>query len=295
FVNTGQFVITKPGKFTDDQFTGNWDRDFRGGKDRLAFRYFWANSDTLQPFGADSFQVQTGGAPTPNNLNFPLDIPLHNRVGSMTETHLFSNTPVNEFRFGINIIGDKLHNVPPVTNTQVGINLPTANGDPNIYRFTFGAFAFGPFPQEPQRALTDSFVWLDTLSWTHGAHQFRLGGEIDRTTIRRNLPVADNGLLFFTNGVTAFGSDFQSFLAGAPFFGEAGGGVGNHDYRIPARAWFAQNDYRVRKDLTLNLGIRNEFLGAPFDELCHLGNTDATLGRTTGQPFVYPRCANKFN
>jgi outer membrane receptor protein involved in Fe transport len=122
-----------------------------------------------------------------------------------------------------------------------------------------------------------------------------LGGEVDRTTIRRNLPVADNGLLFFANGVTAFGSDFQSFLAGAPFFGEAGGGVGNHDYRIPARAWFAQDDYRVRKDLTLNLGVRNEFLGAPFDELCHLGNSDATLGKTTGQPFVYPRCADKFN
>jgi hypothetical protein len=289
------FLVTNPGKFTDDQVAGNWDRDFREGKDRLAFRFFWADSETFQPFGADSFQVQTGGSPTPNNLNFPLDIPLHNRVSSITETHLFSNALVNEFRFGINIISDKLHNVPPVTNTRVGINLPTANGDPNIYRFTFGAFAFGPFPQEPQRALTDSFVWLDTLSWTHGAHQFRFGGEIDRTTIRRNLPVADNGLLFFANGVTTFGSDFQSFLAGAPFFGEAGGGVGNHDYRIPAPAWFAQDDYRVRKDLTLNLGVRNEFLGAPFDELCHLGNTDATLGRTTGQPFVYPRCANKFN
>ena len=289
------FAVTDPGKFTDDQFTGNWDKDFRGGRDRLAFRFFWADSDTFQPFGADSFQVQTGGAPISTNLNFPLDIPLHNRVSSITETHLFSNTLVNEFRFGVNIISDKLHNVPPVTNTAVGINLPTANGDPNIYRFTFGSFAFGPFPQEPQTALSDSFVWLDTVSWTRGAHQFRFGGEIDRTTIRRSLPVADNGLLFFLSGTTPFGSDFQSFLAGAPFFGEAGGGVGTHDYRIPARALFAQDDYRVRKDLTLNLGFRTEFLGAPFDELCRLGNTDAALGLATGQPFVYPSCAKKFN
>ena len=42
-------------------------------------------------------------------------------------------------------------------------------------------------------------------------------------------------------------TDFQSFLAGAPFFGEAGGGVGNHDYRIPAYSWFAQDDYRASK------------------------------------------------
>ena len=293
-VNTGAFSVTDPGKFTDDQFTGNWDKDFRGGRDRFALRLFWANSDTFQPFGADSFQVQTGGAPTPNNLNFPLAIPLHNRVSSVTETHLFSNTLVNEFRFGINIISDKLHNLPPVMNTQVGINLPTGNGDPNIYRFTFGAFAFGPFPQEPQAALSDSFVWLDTVSWTRGAHQFRFGGEFDRTAIRRSLPVADNGLIFFA-GNPAFGTDFQNFLAGAPLFGEAGGGVGTHDYRIPARALFAQDDYRVRRDLTLNLGFRTEFLGAPFDELCHLGNTDSALGLSTGQPFVYPMCAKAFN
>lgn len=87
-LNFGPLILSSVGKFTDDQFTTNWDREFRGGQDRLAFRFFWADSDTFQPFGADSFQIQTGGAPTPNNLNFPLDIPLHNRVGSITETHL---------------------------------------------------------------------------------------------------------------------------------------------------------------------------------------------------------------
>ncbi|HET7209979.1 MAG TPA: carboxypeptidase-like regulatory domain-containing protein [Terriglobales bacterium] len=292
-LNFGPLTLTNPGKFRDDQLTANWDRDFRGGRDRLSERFFWANSDTFQPFGGDSFQVQTGGLPTPNNLNFPLDIPLHNRVASLTETHLFKNNLVNEFRFGVNIISDKLDNKPPITNAQVGINIPTGNQDPNIYRLTFGSWAFGPFPQQLQRALSDSFSWLDTLSWTHGAHQFRFGGEIDRTTIRRNLPVADNGLIFFA-GPTGFGDDFQSFLAGAPFFGEAGGGVGNHDYRIPAYAWFAQDDYRATKTLTLNLGLRDEFVGAPYDKLCHLGNVDPSLA-STGQPFVYPGCVSRFN
>ena len=293
-LNFGPLILSRTGKFTDDQFTTNWDREFRGGKDRLAFRFFWADSETFQPFGADSFQIQTGGAPTPNNLNFPLDIPLHNRVGSITETHLFSNTTVNELRFGVNIISDKLNNQPPVTNAQVGIDIPTANGDPNIYRFTFGSWAFGPFPQQLQSALSDSFVLLDTLSWSHGSHQFRFGGEWDRNTIRRTLPVADNGLLFFA-GPTGFATDFQSFLAGAPLFGEAGGGVGNHDYRIPAYSLFGQDDYRATKNLTLNLGFRTEFVGAPYDELCHLGNLDPTLANTTGQPFEYPTCVSRFN
>jgi hypothetical protein len=292
-LNTGSFILSDPGKFRDDQFTANWDHDFNSSKDRVAFRFFWSDSDTFQPFGGDSFQVQTGGLPTPNNLNFPLDIPLHNRVGSISETHLFTPNVVNEFRFGVNIISDKLNNIPPITNTQAGINLPTANGDPNIYRLQFGAFALGPFPQQLQRALGDSFIWLDTVGWTRGNHTLRFGGEIDRTTLRRALPVADNGLVFFSP--PTLGTDFQSFLVGAPFFGEAGGGVGTHDYRIPARAWFAQDDYRVTKSFTLNLGLRNEFLGAPYDEDCRIGNTDPTLANTTGQPFVYPKCVDKYN
>jgi outer membrane receptor protein involved in Fe transport len=101
-------------------------------------------------------------------------------------------------------------------------------------------------------------VWIDTLSWTHAAHQVRLGGEIDRVTLRRNLPISDNGYVFFIPAppITP-ATDFQSFLAGAPLLGEAGGGLGNHDYRVPSYAWFVQDDYHVRKDLTLNLGFRN--------------------------------------
>jgi hypothetical protein len=294
------FLITNPGKFTDNQFTANWDREFRGGKDRLSERFFWSNSDTFEPFGADSFGIQTGGLPGTNNLNFPLDIPLHSRFGSITETHVFNNNLINDFRFGINIISDKLNNQAPVTGAQIGINLPTATGvngqagDPNMYRLQFDTFGFGPYTTQLQSALSNNYTWVDTVSWTHGPHQLRLGGEIDRVAMRRNLPIADNGLIFFVSGTTPFGSDFQAFLAGSPLLGEGGGGLGNHDYRIPGYAWFAQDDYRVSKTLTLNLGFRNEFIGAPYDTLCHTGNTNPALALTTGQPYVYPKCVNKF-
>ena len=292
-INTGPLVLSSPGKFTDNQFTESWDREFHSGKDRLSERFFWSDSDTFQPFGADSYGIQTGGQPGSNNLNFPLDIPLHGRFGSITETHLFSNILINEFRFGVNIISDKLNNKAPITGADIGINLPTANGDPNMYRLQLGTWAFGPYPTQLQSALSDNYTWLDTVSWTRGPHQFRFGGEIDRVAMRRSLPIADNGLIFF-NGPGGFATDFQNLLAGAPFFGEGGGGLGNHDYRIPGFAWFAQDDYRVSKTLTLNLGFRNEFLGAPYDILCHTGNTDPELANTTGQPYVYPKCINKF-
>jgi Carboxypeptidase regulatory-like domain len=296
------FVVTKPGKFTDDQFTGNWDREFRNGRDHLSERFFWSDSDTFEPFGADNFIIQTGGQPGVNNLNFPLDIPLHSRFGSITETHIFSNTLLNEFRFGINIISDRLDNRALVTGAQVGINLPTATGvngqagDPNMYRLHFSTFEFGPYTTQLQSALSDNFVWLDTVSWTRGAHLLRLSGEIDRVAMRRNLPTADNGYVFFVPSPPATPpTDFQGFLSGSPSLAMAGGGSGNHDYRVPGRAWFVQDDWRASKTLTLNLGFRNEFIGAPYDLLCHTGNTNPLLASTTGQPFIYPTCVNKFN
>jgi hypothetical protein len=297
-VNTASLILSDVGRFTDDQFTANWDRGFRAGKDHVSWRFFFSNSDTFEPFGGDSLQIQTGGQPTANNLNFPLDIPLHGRFGSITETHLFAPNLVNEFRFGVNVISDNFTNVHATgadaipTATQLGIH--QASGTPDIYRFQFGAYAIGPYPTTTQTALSDGFVWLDTLSWIRGHHTFRFGGEIDRNTLRRNLPVLDNGLLFFTPGSNFAVSDFQNFLLGSPLFGEAGGGAGNHDYRIPAFSFFAQDDYRVTQKLTLNLGLRNELLGAPYDELCHMGNVNPGLA-STGQPFVYPSCVSTLN
>ncbi len=291
-LTTVPFVVTDPGKFSDNQFTETWDRDFRGGKDRLSERFFWSNSDTYEPFGADSFGIQTGGLPGTTNLNFPLEVPLHSRFGSITETHVFSNTLINEFRAGVNIISDKLNNEAPVTGAELGINLPTANADPNMYRLQFGTFGFGAYPTQEQTALSDNYTFLDTVSWTHGAHQLRFGGEVDRVAMRRDLPIADNGLVYFAPPTLA--TDFQSFLAGSPFFGEGGGGLGNHDYRVPGYSWFAQDDYRVSKTLTLNLGFRNEYLGAPYDTLCHTGNVNPDLANATGQPYVWPKCVDKF-
>jgi hypothetical protein len=175
-------VISSPGKFTDNQFTTNWDKEFRGGNDRLSFRFFWSDNEQFQPFGADSFGIQTGGAASANNLNFLLDIPLRNRFGGVTLTHLFTPTLVAEFRFGVTVISYHFGNVPIVTAQDQGINRPTNNGTPDIYRFSFASFQLGPYPAQLQSSLGDSLSYADTLSYTRGKHTLRFGGEFDRTT-----------------------------------------------------------------------------------------------------------------
>jgi len=289
--NTGPLTLAAVGKFREDQFMVNWDRHFRGDKDSLAWRFFWSDSERFQPFGADSFQVQTGGAAAANNLNFPLTIPLRGRFGSITETHIFNNRLANEFRFGVNIIRDDLLGQNPVTAAQLGIVQP--GGSLGIDRFQLGSFAFGTFPGAGQLALSDSFVVEDTLSWTRGPHTFRFGGELDHTSLRRILNVIGNPLVFFVPGAPFPVKDFQNFLLGSPVVALGSGGVANHDYRLPAYAFFAQDDYKATGRLTLNLGFRVEFVGAPYDELCQIANVDPTAA-PTGQPFVYPSCVSRF-
>src|SRR6202790_5479376 len=301
-VNTGALVVSSPGKFTDNQFTTNWDKEFRGGKDRISFRFFWSDSEQFLPFGADSFQIQTGGVASANNLNFPLDIPLRNRFGGLAETHAFTNALVNEFRLGVTVISYHFGNVPIVTAQQLGINRPTNNGTPDVYRFSLANFQIGPYPTQLQSSLGDSLSYEDTLSYVRGKHTFRFGGEFDRTTLRRNVPVADNGLLFFSptsSGqvptTTPAVADFQYLLTGQPALSDASSGLANHNYHIPSLGLFAQDDFRVTQRLTLNLGLRNEIIGAPVDKLCHVGNADPLLAVSTGQPFFYPKCVNQFN
>src|SRR5437588_5856391 len=89
---TGSFIISKPGKYSDDQFTTNWDREFRGGQDKISARFFFSNSESLLPFGAGGLQASLGGTLSSSisatDLNFPYDLPLKGRFLTASETHL---------------------------------------------------------------------------------------------------------------------------------------------------------------------------------------------------------------
>ena len=127
--NSASFITSKTGKYTDDQFTTNWDREFNGGRDKISSRFFFSNSETLLPFGAGGLQASLGGTLSSSisatDLDFPYDIPVSSRFFSINETHLFSPSLVNDFRFGIVRMNYSLLNNPPVTVGDLGIDRPT--------------------------------------------------------------------------------------------------------------------------------------------------------------------------
>jgi hypothetical protein len=297
---TGAFAISRQGSYNDDQFTTNWDREFRGGQDKLSVRFFFSNSESFLPFGAGDLQESLGStlasSVSSSSLNFPFDTPVKSRFLNITETHLFSPTLINEFRFGFVHINDVLSNVPPVTTTDLGIDRPTNSVTNSIYKFIFesSGFEIGPSPFGNQSQDQNNINFVDTVSWVKGHHVFRFGGEATRVNLNKNFPQVFNGELFFTNTPNG-NTDFQNFLLGQPEFSFGGGGLSNHEYRSNNFAVFAQDDWKIRHDLTLNLGLRTEVFGAFHDDLCHIGNLDPALANAGEFPFIYPSCVNNLN
>src|SRR5216117_589846 len=186
---TAPLIISKPGKYTDDQFTANWDREFHGAQDKVAARFFFSDSESLLPFGAGGLQASLGGTLSSSisatDLNFPYDLPLKGRFLTASETHLFSPTLVNELRFGYVRIGYSLVNIPPVTASDLGIIRPTNAVTSSIYKFNiFGAgFQLGPTPPADQFQTQNNYSIVDTASWVKGVHVFRFGGEYTRVNL----------------------------------------------------------------------------------------------------------------
>jgi hypothetical protein len=310
-VNLASLAVSKPGKYTDDQFTTNWDREFKGGTDKISARFFYSNNETFEPFGAGGLQASLGGSIAATDLNFPYTLPVRSRFFSLAETHLFTPTIVNEVRFGVVHINNSALNSQPAGATvngqpfdvnSVGINRPTSNITDGIYKFTFASsgFQIGPTPQANATNVQNNYNVVDTVSWVHGSHVFRFGGELTFVNLDKQFPQVFNGQIFFANtasngplSATQASTDFQNFLVGAPEFSFGGGGVYAHKYRQNDYAVFFQDDWKATKNLTLNLGLRTEILGAFVDGECHIGNVQSNLTLSGANPFIYPGCVNQ--
>jgi hypothetical protein len=297
--STGPLLVSKPGKYTDDQFTTNWDKEFNASKDKLGARFFFSNSETNLPFGAGGLQASLGGtlqsSISATDLDFPFNIPVAARFLSINETHLFTPVLVNDFRFGYIRMNYSLLNSPPVTATDLGIDRPSNNITQSIYKFTFNTsgFQIGPTPPADQFQVQNNFNFVDTLSWVKGPHDFRFGAEYTRVNLDKKFPQTFNGQIFFNNG-GGF-TDWQNFLQGIASFSFGGGGVYNHNYHTNVYGLFGQDDWKVTRNLTVNLGARVDINGAFYDSACHIGNIDENLAAKDLYPMVYGGCANKLN
>jgi hypothetical protein len=229
-------------------------------------------------FGRYSFNDSKAEVPSGLPLTGSLDT---TRVHSVTlqESHTFSPTKVNQFRIGWTFYDTTLtfptvEGNPAVTEFGLNnLNPPAiAAGIPRIE--TVGLSNIGASPFQPQGPREHIYSLADDFSWIAGKHTIKFGFDGRYYRPAGKVQVTPNGILTFQNryttqpGVANTGSAVADLLLGAVFSGRAtvfaeSNGLVSMKYFYTG--YYIQDEMRLARNFTLNLGLRYEYQ-TPYKE-----------------------------
>jgi hypothetical protein len=278
--NPGEPVLqTIPSNSTykEDQFNSNLDIKLNNAN-RFFGKFFFAANRTNQAlydqFG-DGSPLQAPGWPAEEDVD--------QRVLSIGVTSVLSSRLLNEVRFGWSQIYGPSDPSQPITSSQLGISSPLSTLFPGMPTMSFtNMFTLGPSPLGINYAATDTKSIGDTMTWTKGAHTFKYGGEYKRQML--DAPYFDvfpNGEMFYLGFTaatcpTSLGQGGQAdcgvikdFLEGLNGLSVIGSGTNSLHNRANDFSAFFQDDWKITRRLTLNLGLRYDYFGPTTETQGH--------------------------
>lgn len=127
----------------------------------------------------------------------------------------------------------------------------------------------------------NTYQVYDNLSWTRGRHNLRMGGEILWVEYNRAESANVTGQFQFAPGYTSrtasndgTGNILASMLLGLPQQGSRSVGPSRIDGRQQYYSLYVQDDIKLGRSLTLNLGLRYEFAPPMYDHRQQMGSID---------------------
>ena len=288
----GEATFSEPLLYNEDQFNLNVDR-LIGTKHKISERFFFSNSNTINPLGGEDAQSAVNNSFGSGNTE-----PVTNRLATLAWTYTISPNLINEARFGYNRITFSNMADPTASLASVGMsrfNEATNTQIPVLATFDINPEFGGPSTNFDQQDIDNTFNFADTLALTHGKHTFRMGAEVRRYQINLFNNFAENGFLLFDSFTDFLQSNFQN---GETFVGT---GITNRDFRGTDVGAYFQDDWKITRRLTLNLGIRYDYMGPLTDTQDRVGNFDPTrldiptkqnAGEGLLNGFVLPQGAN---
>jgi hypothetical protein len=153
--------------------------------------------------------------------------------------------------------------LPTAADLGIGITPDQSTGPPRIA--LAGGLTLGFSPQGPTTIINNTFDYSDTVSWVKGGHNLKFGFSF--------VPYQNNTFFdFFVDGEFDFdgpGAGFSNnpradFLMGLPdVFTQFGAAPSN--IRSKAYYTFGQDEWKLRKNLTVTLGLRYEYSSPKLD------------------------------
>jgi hypothetical protein len=258
----GFSAFTQPCNFEEDQGSGNIDY-VMSQKSKLAARSFIAYSNQLVTFpgGALNPAGNTHGFNSPGNSAFV--------VLSVAHTYMLSNASLNEARIGFVRARGKMQAEAPFKWSDVGVSESEMNNNNELPSLSIvGSVSMASVL--PRTYTQNSFVFNDVFSFLTGGNAVRFGGSLTR--LEDNLDFVGFGsfvqflswpdFLLGLDGSSNGTGTFSNVSQSADAFG-----LLNREFRVWEGSGFVQDDYRIKRSLTLNLGVRYERLGQFGDKL----------------------------
>ena len=280
-------AVTIPSNSTydEDQFNTNLDVKINE-KNRFFGKFFYASNRTKQAlydtFG-DGNPLQAPGWPTEEDIG--------QQLLSVGVSSVISNHWLNEVRFGWSTIYGPGKPSQPITSSELGISSPLSGSFPGMPTMSFtNMFTLGPSPLGINYSQTNTYSIGDMVTWTAGKQTIRFGGEYKRQAV--DAPYFDvfpNGELFylgFSAGTCPAGPGqadcgvFKDFLSGLNGLSVIGSGTNSIHNRANDLSAFFQEDWKVTRRLTLNLGLRYDYFGPTSETDGHLVGFDPSMATT---------------
>ncbi len=267
---SGNFFGQPVEQDSNTQFIARLDHHFHSNGE-LSLRYGYGQKDLFEPFTQNSTELPGFGDYVHDKG--------HNAMINYVRN--FGATTINSFTLGMNRAPRQIYqqNYQTDVNKLWGVNyLPTNPRDFGYPSFSIAGFSpVGDVTEIPIDRAETTYQITDTVSMVRGAHGLKFGVDVRKIQQNGILDLLSRGSISFSGALSGFG--ITDLFLGFPTFALQSQSNNPQTQRTTSYNLFMQDDWKVSRKLTLNLGLRYEYNTPPTDPT----NRMSALNLATGQ------------